>query len=426
MASLLTRLRKTAQIEEGRGFREGIAGIPKYLNLNTIGGGLTAAAFGLTGVPLILIAAAENGQLTASQTTSWIFAVYLIGGGFIGLTMALYYQRPIVGAWTIPGAAMIGPILADFNLEVAAGAYFLSGVAVLLVGLSGQFRKLVSVIPTPIIMAMIAGVLIDFSISIIPSFQSSYVIVGLGLLGYVFFTNYFERVPGIIGAIVLGTVAAVVQGQTALSSVDIAVANPNIVTPAFSVDAMISIAVPLTVMVLGAENMQSIGVLQAEDYEPPINGMVTISGIGGILTSLLGGHNANIAGPSTAITASEISGDREGRYVASLITSVLYGLFGLFAASAVAFSNALPGDLVTMLAGLAMIPVLINAFESTFADTSMYRYGSIFALIIGMSGVTISGIGAAFWSLVGGILISLVVEYDDWRQADFSVEPTES
>jgi benzoate membrane transport protein len=419
-------LRQTAQIEEGGGFRKGIAGIPKYLNLNTIGGGLTAAAFGLTGVPLILIAAAENGQLTSAQTTSWIFAVYLIGGGFIGLTMALYYQRPIVGAWTIPGAAMIGPILANFNLEAAAGAYFMSGVAVLLIGLSGQFRKLVAVIPTPIIMAMIAGVLIDFSISIIPSFQSSYIVVGLGILGYVVFTSYFERIPGIIGAIVLGTAAAVFQGQTAMSSVDVAIATPNLIFPAFSIDSMISIGVPLTVMVLGAENMQSIGVLQAEDYDPPINGMVTISGIGGILTSFLGGHNANIAGPSTAITASEISGEREGRYVASLITSVLYGAFGLFAASAVAFSNALPGDLVTMLAGLAMIPVLINAFESTFADTSRYRYGAIFALIIGMSGVTVSGIGAAFWSLVGGILLSLIVEYDDWRETDFTVGGTGS
>lgn len=418
MPGLLTQLRKAARIEEGPGFRAGLAGIPKHLNLNTIGGGLTAAAFGLTGVPLILIAAAENGQLTAAQTTSWIFAVYLVGGGFIGLTMGLYYKRPIVGAWTIPGAAMIGPILADFNLEAAAGAYFISGLAVLLIGLSGQFRKIVSVIPTPIIMAMIAGVLIEYSISIVSEFESALAVVGLGVLGYVVFTNYFERVPGIIGAIVLGTAAAIFQGQTSVASVDVALAQPVLITPSFSVDALVSIGIPLTVMVVGAENMQAIGVLQAEDYEAPINGMLTLSGIGGVITSFFGGHNANIAGPSTAITASEISGEREGRYVASLITSVLYGLFGLLAASAVAFSNALPGSLVTMLAGLAMIPVLISAFEMTFESTEKFRYGSIFALIIGMSGITISGIGAAFWSLVGGVLISLLIESSDWREAN--------
>jgi len=402
-------------LESGPGFRSGIRDISEYLDLNKVGSGLTAAIFGCTGPALIILQSAQQGGLTNAQAVSWLFAIYVLGG-LITVGMALYYKQPIMGAWTIPGAVLVGIVLADFNLAQAAGAYFVSGLLVFIIGISGKFRDIVEKLPRPIIMGMIAGVLIGFTIDIINSISSAPYIAGLGFLGYLVFHRFFARIPGIVGAIVLGTGAAVWTGSTSFGSVSVELAQPVFVMPVFSIESIITIAIPLTIMVIGAENMQAIGVLQAEEYDAPINSMLVFSGLGGIVTSFFGGHNANIAGPMTAITSSEESGfPREGRYVASVIGGLLFGGFGLIAAAATSIVNAVPGTLISLLAGVAMIGVLISAFEESWSRSDKYRYGTFFALIVGMSGVSLFDIGTPFWSLIGGLLVSLVVETEDWE-----------
>lgn len=411
----------TDTIESGPGFRSGIADLRTHLDLNKFGSGLTAAIFGCTGPALIILQAAQKGGLSDAQAVSWLFGVYVLGG-LLTLGMALYYKQPIMGAWTIPGAVMVGIVLADFNLAQAAGAYFVSGVLVFLIGISGTFRSIVDHLPRPIIMGMIAGVLIGFTIDIVNSIQEAPLIAGVGFLGFLVCYRFLPKIPGIVGAIVFGAGAAIAQGATAFSQVSIQLAQPVLVTPVISLDSIITIALPLTVMVIGAENMQAIGVLQAEEYDPPINSMLVFSGIGGILASFVGGHNANIAGPMTAVTSSDESGEeKDGRYVASVVGGVLFGGFGLIAAAATSIVNAVPGTLISLLAGIAMISVLISAFEESWVSSSRYRYGTFFALIIGMAGVSFFDIGAPFWSLVGGTVISLVVEPQDWRHTTSSV-----
>lgn len=401
-------------IESGPGFREGLADLGRHLNLHTAGSGLTAAIFGCTGPALIILNAANDGGLTTAQAVSWLFSIYVLGG-VITLGMALYYKQPIMGAWTIPGAVMVGVVLADFNLAQAAGAYLISGVLVFLIGISGTFRQVVEFLPKPIIMGMIAGVLIEYTIGIITAVSSAPIIAGTGLGGFLLFHRFIPRIPGIVGAIGFGAGAAVWQGATAFSEVSLAMAQPVLVTPVITVDSLITIAIPLTVMVIGAENMQAIGVLQAEEYDPPINSMLVFSGLGGIITSFMGGHNANIAGPMTAITSSEESGDNEdGRYAASVVGGLLFGGFGIIAAAATSIVNAVPGTLISLLAGVAMISVLISSFEQSWAASERYRYGTFFALIIGMSGISLFDVGAPFWSLIGGVVISAILETEDW------------
>jgi len=401
-------------IERGPGFREGIADLGKYFDLSKTGAGLAAAVFGCTGPALIILNAANEGGLSNSQAVSWLFSIYVLGG-LMTLGLALYYKQPIMGAWTIPGAVMIGVVLADFNLAEAAGAYFVSGVLVFLIGISGTFRKIVEFLPQPIIMGMIAGVLIEFTIGIVTAVSEAPIVAGAGVLGFLLFHRFVPQIPGIVGAIGLGTGAAVWEGATALSQVSVSMAQPVLVTPVVTPDSIITIAIPLTVMVIGAENMQAIGVLQAEDYDPPINSMLIFSGLGGMLASLMGGHNANVAGPMTAITSSDEAGDqKDGRYVASVIGGILFGGFGFIAAAATSIVNAVPGTLISLLAGIAMISVLISAFEESWAVSEKYRYGTFFALIIGISGISLLDIGAPFWSLIGGVGVSIILEPEDW------------
>ncbi len=188
------------------------------------------------------------------------------------------------------------------------------------------------------------------------------------------------------------------------------------VMPTFDIGAMISIAIPLAVLVMGAENAQAYGVLLSQGYKPPINAMTVISGIGGIITAFFGGHNANIAGPMTAICSSDEAGDdKEKRYGATIVNGVLFGGFGLIASIAVAFVAGLPKHLVGIIAGLAMIGVLISSFEYAFA-TKKFRVGAFFALVIAISGVAFFKIASPFWALLGGVIASLIVEPQDFKE----------
>jgi benzoate membrane transport protein len=406
-------------IEHGPGFRDSLSSIVNQFDISQGGAGLTATIFGCTGPAILVLQAAEQGGMSQGQAVSWLFGIYVLGG-LLGIGLTLYYKQPICGAASLPGVAMVGIILTDFTLSQAVGAYFVSGVLVLVIGLSGIFRTVVDWLPQPIVMGMVVGILIEFAIDSIVAIQDAAVIGGLSFAGYLLFKRYLEVIPGIVGAIISGTAASLVLGEINFNQVSLELATPVLITPEFSIGAVISIAIPLTILVIAAENMQAIGVLQAADYDPPVNSMLIFSGIGGMLASFVGAHNVNVAGPMTAITAGEDAGPKEGRYVASLINGVLFATFGLVAASAASLVNAVPSSLVALLAGIAMVGVLINSLEDAFHNTTKYRYGAFFSLIISMSGITIYNIDAAFWALIGGIVVSKILEPTDWSPPEDS------
>lgn len=152
----------------------------------------------------------------------------------------------------------------------------------------------------------------------------------------------------------------------------------------------------------------------AEGYKAPINSMTIWSGIGGIVTSLFGGHNANIAGPMTAICSSRESGEnKEGRYASVIVNAVIFGGFGLIAGLAVPFVTALPGALISTVAGLAMIGVLVSSLQASFSERK-FQIGAFFSLVIAMSGVSFFSISSPFWALIGGVIVSLIIERGDF------------
>lgn len=399
--------------EKGPGFVEGFRELPAKLNINTLTAGTVAAIFGCTGPALIILNAAQNGKLTDAQAISWLFSVYFFGG-LLSIILGLYYKMPINGAWSIPGAVMLAAALPLFPFSEAVGSYLLAGIMVLFLGVTGLIGKAMRWIPLPIVMGMIAGALIRFGTGIVTSSQQAPIIAAAALVAYFFGQRVTKKVSPILWSLVVGTVAAVVVGQFKLSDVKIEWIVPQIFAPSMSVEALFAIAIPLAVLVIGAENAQAYGVLTAEGYKAPINAMTVISGVGGIVTSIFGGHNANIAGPMTAICSSGEAGpDKTGRYAATVVNGVLFGSFGLFASVAVPFVKTMPAALVSLLAGLAMIGVLISAFEQAFA-TRRFRIGAFFALVVAMSGIVVLKISSPFWALVVGVVVSVLVEPQDF------------
>ena len=113
----------------------------------------------------------------------------------------------------------------------------------------------------------------------------------------------------------------------------------------------------------------------------------------------------------TAICSANEVGKKESRYAASVVNGVFFSIFGLFAAMVVPFVIAMPSVIVSVIAGLAMLGVLINSLKTAFSD-SKFQMGAFFALIIGMSGVNFFNISAPLWAIVGSLFVSFLVEKD--------------
>ena len=403
-------------VERGPGFKSGLRDLPRHLGVAPVGAGLVAAIFGCTGPALIIINGANEADLPPEVTTSWIFGIYVFGG-LISLLLGLYYKMPVTGAWSIPGAVLVVGGLANFEFSEMVGAFLTAGALVLVLGLTGLIRRVAAWLPVPIVMAMIAGALIRFGIGVVDAGVSTPTIVIAAVIGYLLLSRFIKTVPGVVGALVFGVAAVLITGGFGSAGTEITLSAPQFIAPTFDVNAILAVGVPLAVLVIGAENAQATGVLMAEGYRPPVNAMTLISGVGGIATSLFGGHNANIAGPMTAICSSEQAGEnKEGRYVATVTNGLLFAAFGVFAGAAVALVSTLPPTLIAAVAGLAMIGVLISAFRGAFG-ASGFQSGALAALVIAMSGVTILNISSPFWALLGGVLISLAIESKDFKTA---------
>ena len=406
----MTERDNSSIIERGPGFREGLRDLPAAINLNSVSAGTVAAIFGCSGPALIVIGAAAAGNLTSGQTVAWLLAIYGLGG-LISLLLALRYKMPINGAYSIPGAAIMTAAFASFSFPEIVGAFIMSGAIVLLLGVTGVIGRIMHWLPMPIVMAMIVGAMIRFGVGAVDSVKAAPIIAGSAALAFFLTMRFIKTFPPVLAALIVGLFAAVATGSIQAATVDIAFVAPEFTVPVFTMAAFFGVAVPLAALVIGAENAQATGVLMAEGYKPPVNAMTIVSGIGGILAGCMGGHNANIAGPMTAICSSEQAGeDRSKRYGATVVNGLLFGAFGLLAGVAVPFVLALPRPLIAVVAGLAMIGVLLSALQHGFAKQQGHQVGAFVALLVAMSSLNLFGISAPFWALVFGVIVSLLAD----------------
>ena len=409
--------------EKGPGFASGLKDFGKWLNGGTIGAGIVSTIFGCTGPCLIVIKAAESAGFTMADTVSWVFGIYVFGG-LLGAILATYYKVPISGAYSIPGSTLMGAALKGYTFNEAAGAFVIAGVLVLLVGVSGLIGKIMKRLPVEIVMAMVAGCMLKFGTNIVLSTKSAPVVCGAAVLAFFLIPRIIKKFPGVLAALIAGVVVAFATGAFATNTGAMTFIAPRVVMPAFNASLFLSCALPLAVLVMGAENAQAMGVLKAQGYKVPANGMTVASGIGGIVSGMFGAHNANIAGPMTAICSSDVAGEKDGRYVASVVNGLTFAAFGLFASYAIGFVKLIPGSLVSVLAGLAMINVLIGALGDAF-KTGHFKVGAFAALVVGMSNITLLDIGSAFWSLVIGVVVSFIVEKGDFTTMKLEADEAE-
>jgi benzoate membrane transport protein len=393
---------------EGKNFFTNLRDLSETININTISSAVVASIFGGTGPALIIIGGATNAGLTYAQTISWLFAVYFFSG-LLGMYLALKYRQPITAAYTIAGAVLVVGSLSHFSFNEVIGAYIVANILVILLGVSGLIDKIMKWMPLPIVMAMIVGVMIHFAIDMIASITISPLLAGSAILAFFLSSRFFKKVPPVLSALIVVIPLAYFTNSFQFQGGHSSYILPQFIMPAFSLEAIVSIGIPLALLIICSENAQATGVLMAQGYNPPNNAMAISGSAVGIIAAFFGGHAINIAGPATAINASKEVGEKGTRYAAGFINGAIYTVYGLFASLIVPFVIAMPSVIIAVIAGLAMLGVLINSLKTAFSD-SKFQMGAFFALIIGMSGVSFFNISAPLWAIIGGILVSSLIE----------------
>jgi benzoate membrane transport protein len=254
--------------------------------------------------------ASSNGNFTVGQTFSWIFSVYVFGGIF-GILLPLYYRIPIVGGHTLTGVAFLATITNQFTFPELVGSYVLSGIIMLLIGFTGFFSKLINIVPKEIISAMLAGMITKYMVNFIISINQLLLVGIVSLVVFLIFIRWKTRIPPVIAAIIFGFILLILFYPLGEIEWSTRIFIPQIQVPEFDILSFLSVSIPLALLILSNDAAVAIGALKQNNYQIPVNRIISLSGIFSILSSFLGGQSANIAGMATVICSNEEAGRKE-------------------------------------------------------------------------------------------------------------------
>ena len=377
--------------------------------------GLIGFIFAATGPVAIVLSVATKAHLSDAQIASWIFACFFINGA-LTLFMTWRYRQPLCFFWTIPGTVLAGQGLAHLSFAQVVGCYYATSLLILIVGATGLAKRALEWIPMPIVMGMVAGVFLRFGLDIVRAL-SGYPLLGWAMLVAFLALSANERIarlmPPILGALIVGAIVLMVSPRGAGEALTgLALAKPVIASAAFSWQAMIELVVPLAITVLVVQNAQGFAILQAAGHKPPANAVTIACGIGGVFSAAVGGVGTCLTGPTNGIVTS--SGERHRHYAAALSTGGLAIVFGLFSPTFTRLMLSTPKEFIMMLGGLAMLRVLQGAFVSSFKGP--YAFGALASLLVTIADIPLFGIGAAFWGLVAGAIVSRILEREHYAK----------
>jgi benzoate membrane transport protein len=393
----------------------------KDLSWSTLTAGFVAVLVGFTSSIAIVFQAAQAFGATQEMLASWVWAIS-IGMGLTTALPSLMLRKPVMVAWSTPGAAVLASagLAGGFTMGQAVGAFMASAALIVLIGASGWFEALTKRIPLSIASALLAGVLARFGIAGFAAAQTALPLVLLMLLTYLLSRRFMP-----LYAVPLTLLFAVlfVAGQGGFANVVIptGLTWPVYVAPEFTWSAMVSLALPLFVVTMASQNMPGVAAIKAcgfgderangGDAGLPISRILTMTGVATLVFAPFGAFSLNLS----AITAAMCMGpqahpDKARRYTAAVCCGLLYIALGLFGATIMAMLSAFPQALVVAIAGLALMATIGNALASALHKESD-REAAMVTFLISLSGVVIGGVGSAFWGLLAGSLALAVQHY---------------
>ena len=369
--------------------------------------GLISVIVNYGGTFILVFQAAKVAGLSAELTASWVWSIS-IGVGVTGLILSWITREPIITAWSTPAAAFLITALATVPYAEAVGAYLISAAAFVVLGLSGWFERVIRLIPPGVAAGLLAGILLQFGIGAFGGMNIDPLLAGLLIVTYVVLKRFTARYA-VVGILVLGLAFLLVQGRVDLSGLELRLAAPVFTLPAFSLNALLSVALPLFLITLTGQYMPGMLVLRNDGFKTSANPIVTVTGLGSLLMAPFGSHAFNIAAITAAIcTGREAHEDPSKRWIAGMAAGIFYILVGVFGVTLAAIFMAFPATFITTLAGLALLGTIGGSLASAMADAKT-REASLITFVAAAANITLFGIGGAFWGLVIGLVAYAVL-----------------
>ena len=393
----------------------------KDLSVNAFTAGFVAVLVGFTSSVAIVFQAAQAFNATPAQIASWMWALG-IGMGLCTVLPSLYYKKPIMVAWSTPGAAVLATagIAGGFSMAEAVGAFMVSAALITLCGVTGWFEKVMNRIPVAIASALLAGVLARFALSGFTAAQTALPLVLLMLVVYLVGRRFIPRYA-VVATLLAGVAYAAFRSELAWSAVNFIFTMPVFVMPLFSMSAAISLAIPLFVVTMASQNLPGVAAIRATGYEGqiPVSKVITMTGVATLLLAPFGGFALNLSAITAAIVmGKEAHVDPDKRYTAAVSCGAIYLVIGVFGAAVTSLLAAFPKELVAAIAGLALLGT-IGAGLAAAVKEETHREAALITFLVTLSGVVIAGIGSAFWGVVAGALALFVQQYRQAKTSNF-------
>ena len=385
------------------------------LSLSTFSAGFVAVLVGFTSSVAIVFQAALAFGATPAQVSSWMWALG-VGMGLCSLLPSWWLRKPVMVAWSTPGAAVLATagVVGGFNMADAVGAFIACAALIILFGVTGWFERIMNRIPMAIASALLAGVLARFGLQAFMAAQTALPLVLLMLGSYLLARRLWPRYAVVL-TLLAGMLLVTWQGQLSLSAIRMELAVPVFTMPQFSWSALVSLAIPLFVVTMASQNLPGVAAIKSAGYGGangiPISRVITLTGVGTLLLAPFGAFALNLSAITAAICMGrEAHENPRKRYTAAMACGAIYVVIGVFGATFTAVLTAFPNELVAAIAGLALLGTIGNALAVALQDES-HREAAAITFLVTLSGVAIAGIGSAFWGVVAGGIAIAVQQY---------------
>ncbi len=388
------------------------------LSLAAFTAGFVAVLVGFTSSVAIVFQAAVALHATPEMIASWMWALGL-GMGLCTLVPSLWLKKPVMVAWSTPGAAVLATAGATgaFTIQEATGAFVVCAVLITLAGWTGWFERVMNRIPLALASALLAGVLARFGLSGFAAAQTALPLVVCMLLAYLAGKRWWPRYAIPLTLLVAIVFVAITSGFTG-ANIEFGFASPVWVRPEFTLAAMVSLALPLFIVTMASQNLPGVAAIQSTGFGDqratggdagiPISRVITLTGVATLLLAPFGAFALNLSAITAAICMGpEAHADPRRRYTAAVSCGALYVIIGVFGATITGVLTAFPKELVAAIAGLALLGTIAGALTAALQHEP-HREAAIVTFLVTLSGVAIAGVGSAFWGVVAGTLALLV------------------
>ncbi len=381
------------------------------ISLSSATAGFVAVLVGFTSSIAIVFQAAQAFGATPAQITSWMWALGL-GMGLCSAVPSLVLRQPVMVAWSTPGAAVLATagLAGGFAMPEAIGAFMACAALIILVGATGWFERVMNRIPMAIAAALLAGVLARFGLQAFGAAQTALSLVVLMLLAYLAGRRLLPRYAVVL-TLAVGVLHAAFTGGLRTEGLALELARPVFTAPVFSLQAMVSLALPLFVVTMASQNLPGVAAIRAAGYRMPISRIITLTGAVTLVLAPFGAFALNLSAITAAICmGEEAHADKAKRYTAAVACGLIYIAIGIFGATFTALLLAFPKELVMAIAGIALLGSIGGGLHTALAD-ERHREAALITFLVTLSGVVLAGIGSAFWGVVAGGLALFVQQY---------------